>query len=79
MIGTGGAVGAALVEALAPDHERSRLHLVHLGVSAAGNTTVVHFAWHQLVEAHTERSGLDHTHLRPAAFMQNLRFGVGEP
>jgi NAD(P)H dehydrogenase (quinone) len=54
-------------------------HLVHVGVSAAGDTTIVHFAWHQLVEAYIERSGLDHTHLRPASFMQNLRFSVGEP
>ncbi|MEU4538853.1 NmrA family NAD(P)-binding protein [Streptosporangium sp. NPDC023825] len=48
-------------------------HVVHVGVSAAEDTTIVHFAWHQLVEAYIERSGLGHTHLRPASFMQNLR------
>lgn len=51
-------------------------HLVHVGVSAAEDTTIVHFAWHQLVEAYIERSGLAYTHLRPASFMQNLRFGI---
>jgi uncharacterized protein YbjT (DUF2867 family) len=45
-------------------------HVVHVGVSAAEDTTIVHFAWHQLVEAYIERSGLGHTHLRPASFMQ---------
>jgi NAD(P)H dehydrogenase (quinone) len=54
-------------------------HLVHVGVSAAEDTTIVHFAWHQLVEAYIERSGLGHTHLRPASFMQNLRLSVGAP
>ncbi|WP_440106935.1 NmrA family NAD(P)-binding protein [Streptosporangium sp. H16] len=54
-------------------------HVVHVGVSAAEDTTIVHFAWHQLVEAYIERSGLGHTHLRPASFMQNLRLSVGAP
>ncbi|MEV1179327.1 NmrA family NAD(P)-binding protein [Nonomuraea sp. NPDC049784] len=54
-------------------------HMVHLGVSAVKDTTIVHFAWHQLVEAHIERSGLGYTHLRPAAFMQNLRLSVSRP
>lgn len=54
-------------------------HLVHVGVSAAQDTTIVHFAWHQLVEAYIERSGLAYTHLRPAAFLQNLRFSAGTP
>ncbi|MFI7449071.1 NmrA family NAD(P)-binding protein [Nonomuraea sp. NPDC049714] len=54
-------------------------HVVHVGVSAAEDTTIVHFAWHQLVEAYIERSGLGHTHLRPASFMQNLRLSVGTP
>jgi NAD(P)H dehydrogenase (quinone) len=51
-------------------------HVVHVGVSAEPDTTIVHFAWHQLVEAYiertAERSGLGYTHLWPAAFMQNL-------
>lgn len=48
-------------------------HLVHVGASATADTTIVHFAWHQLIEAYIERSGLSYTHLRPAAFMQSLR------
>ncbi len=51
-------------------------HLVHIGVSATEDTTIVHFAWHQLIEAYIERSGLAYSHLRPAAFMQNLRFSA---
>lgn len=54
-------------------------HLVHVGVSATEDTTIVHFAWHQLIEAYIERSGLAYTHLRPASFMQNLRFSVESP
>ncbi|UBU17957.1 NmrA family NAD(P)-binding protein [Nonomuraea gerenzanensis] len=54
-------------------------HVVHVGVNAAPDTTIVHFAWHQLVEAYLERSGLGHTHLRPSAFMQTLGLGVAEP
>jgi uncharacterized protein YbjT (DUF2867 family) len=54
-------------------------HLVHVGVSATQDTTIVHFAWHQLIEAYIERSGLAYTHLRPASFMQNLRFSVEPP
>jgi uncharacterized protein YbjT (DUF2867 family) len=48
------------------------LHLVHIGVLAAPDTTIVHFAWHQLVEAYIERAGLGYTHLHPASFMQML-------
>jgi uncharacterized protein YbjT (DUF2867 family) len=47
-------------------------HLVHLGVHARDDTTIVHFAWHQLVEAYIEKSGLGYTHLHPSTFMQNL-------
>jgi uncharacterized protein YbjT (DUF2867 family) len=47
-------------------------HVVHLGVHAEPDTTVVHFGWHQMVEAYLERSGLGHTNLHPTAFMQNL-------
>ena len=53
--------------------------LVHLGVSAAQNTTIAHFTWHQLVEAYIERSGLGFTHVRPAAFMQTLRLSLTAP
>jgi uncharacterized protein YbjT (DUF2867 family) len=65
------AVDAAVAEGVS--------HLVHVGVSAAEDTTIVHFAWHQLVEAYIERSGLGRTHLRPASFMQTLRLGTGTP
>lgn len=54
-------------------------HLVHVGASATDDTTIVHFAWHQLIEAYIERSGLAYTHLRPAAFMQSLRYSVETP
>lgn len=54
-------------------------HIVHVGVSAAADTTIVHFAWHQLVEAYIERSELGYTHLWPASFMQTLRHGVRAP
>jgi uncharacterized protein YbjT (DUF2867 family) len=47
-------------------------HVVHLGVHASDDTTVVHFVWHQLVEAYIERSGLGYTHLHPTTFMQNI-------
>ncbi|MEU4447099.1 NmrA family NAD(P)-binding protein [Actinosynnema sp. NPDC050801] len=51
-------------------------HVVHLGVHAEPDTTVVHFGWHQVVEAYLERSGLGHTNLHPTAFMQNLLMPV---
>ncbi|MDG4791726.1 NmrA family NAD(P)-binding protein [Micromonospora sp. WMMD1102] len=51
-------------------------HIVHVGVSAEPDTTVVHFAWHQLIEAYIERSGMGYTHLWPAAFMQNLPLNI---
>ncbi|MFG1941463.1 NmrA family NAD(P)-binding protein [Nonomuraea sp. NPDC048826] len=54
-------------------------YVTHVGVSATEDTTIVHFAWHQLVEAYIERSSLRYTHLRPAAFMQNLRLSVTAP
>ncbi|WP_437955955.1 NmrA family NAD(P)-binding protein [Sorangium sp. So ce119] len=46
--------------------------IVHLGAHASPDTTIVHFAWHQVVEAYIDRSGVDATHLRPTSFMQNL-------
>ena len=51
-------------------------HVVHLGVHAAPDTTVVHFAWHRLVEAYLARSGVGHTNLHPTSFMQNLLMPV---
>lgn len=51
-------------------------HLVHLGVHAEPDTTVVHYGWHQLVEAYPARSGLGRTNLHPTAFMQNLLMPV---
>jgi uncharacterized protein YbjT (DUF2867 family) len=47
-------------------------HIVHLGACGRDNTTVAHWAWHQLVERYIEWSGFSFTHLRPETFMQNL-------
>lgn len=54
-------------------------HLVHLGASAAEDTTISHLSWHLLIEAYLERSGLDFTHVRPAAFMQNILLAAAAP
>ncbi|WP_151089129.1 SDR family oxidoreductase [Hymenobacter baengnokdamensis] len=47
-------------------------HMVHLGACGRDDTTVAHWAWHQLVERYIEWSGFSFTHLRPETFMQNL-------
>ena len=47
-------------------------HMVHLGACGRDDTTIGHWAWHQLVERYIEWSGLSFTHLRPECFMQNL-------
>ena len=47
-------------------------HVVHLGACGPDNTTIGHWAWHQLVERYIEWSGFTFTHLRPETFMQNL-------
>lgn len=47
-------------------------HLVHLGACGRDDTTVGHWAWHQLVERYIEWAGFSFTHLRPETFMQNL-------
>ncbi|GGE03840.1 NAD(P)-dependent oxidoreductase [Polymorphobacter glacialis] len=47
-------------------------HVVHLGACGRDDTTVAHWAWHQLVERYIEWSGFTWTHLRPETFMQNL-------
>ncbi|MDR0214112.1 MAG: SDR family oxidoreductase [Comamonas sp.] len=47
-------------------------HVVHLGACGPDDTTVAHWAWHQLVERYIEWGGFSFTHLRPEAFMQNL-------
>lgn len=47
-------------------------HVVHLGACGRDDTTVAHWAWHQLVERYIEWSGFSFTHLRPETFMQNL-------
>lgn len=47
-------------------------HVVHLGACGPDNTTVAHWAWHQLVEKYIESAGFSFTHLRPETFMQNL-------
>jgi len=47
-------------------------HVVHLGACGRDDTTVAHWAWHQLVERYIEWNGFSFTHLRPETFMQNL-------
>ena len=47
-------------------------HVVHLGACGRDDTTVAHWAWHQLVERYIEWRGFSFTHLRPETFMQNL-------
>lgn len=47
-------------------------HVVHLGACGRDDTTVAHWAWHQLIERYIEWSGFSYTHLRPEAFMQNV-------
>ena len=47
-------------------------HIVHLGACGGDDTTVAHWAWHQLVERYIEWSGFSFTHLRPETYMQNL-------
>ena len=47
-------------------------HVVHLGAGGRDDTTVAHWAWHQLVERYIEWSGFSYTHLRPETFMQNI-------
>lgn len=52
-------------------------HIVHLGACGDDDTTVAHWAWHQLVERYIEWAGVTYTHLRPEFFMQNL-LGYGQ-
>jgi NAD(P)H dehydrogenase (quinone) len=47
-------------------------HVVHLGACGRDDTSVAHWAWHQLVERYIEWSGFSYTHLRPEVFMQNV-------
>ena len=47
-------------------------HVVHLGACGRDDTTVAHWAWHQLVERYIEWCGFSYTHLRPETFMQNM-------
>jgi NAD(P)H dehydrogenase (quinone) len=47
-------------------------HIVHIGAVARPDTTDAHLAWHQLVEAYIERSGIGFTHVHPSQFMQTL-------
>ncbi|RYE32463.1 MAG: SDR family oxidoreductase [Sphingobacteriaceae bacterium] len=47
-------------------------HVVHLGACGRDDTTVAHWAWHQLVERYIEWTGFTFTHLRPETFMQNM-------
>ncbi len=53
-------------------------HVVHLGACGRDDTTVAHWAWHQLVERYIEWAGFSFTHLRPETFMQNLLSYGGE-
>ncbi|CAM3988862.1 SDR family oxidoreductase [Mucilaginibacter galii] len=54
-------------------------HVVHLGACGRDDTTVAHWAWHQLVERYIEWSGFSFTHLRPETFMQNMLSYGGKP
>ncbi|BEO23222.1 SDR family oxidoreductase [Serratia marcescens] len=54
-------------------------HVVHLGACGRDDTTVTHWAWHQLIERYIEWSGFSFTHLRPECFMQNLLNYDGVP
>jgi NAD(P)H dehydrogenase (quinone) len=47
-------------------------HIVHLGACGRDDTSVAHWAWHQLVERYIEWSGFSFTHLRPETYMQNM-------
>ncbi|RLJ79583.1 SDR family oxidoreductase [Pedobacter alluvionis] len=47
-------------------------HVVHLGACGRDDTTVAHWAWHQLIERYIEWAGFSYTHLRPETFMQNI-------
>lgn len=47
-------------------------HVVHLGACGRDDTTVGHWAWHQLVERYVQWAGFSFTHLRPETFMQNM-------
>ncbi|TFF40796.1 SDR family oxidoreductase [Mucilaginibacter psychrotolerans] len=47
-------------------------HVVHLGACGRDDTTVAHWAWHQLIERYIEWCGFSYTHLRPETFMQNM-------
>lgn len=47
-------------------------HVVHLGACGPDDTSIGHWAWHQLVERYIEWCGFTFTHLRPQDFMQNL-------
>lgn len=54
-------------------------HIVHLGSSHSDPNTVEYAAWHELVEAYIERSGIGYTHVWPAAFLQMLPMSVTAP
>ena len=53
-------------------------HVVHLGACGRDDTTVAHWAWHQLVERYIEWAGFSYTHLRPETFMQNMLSYAGQ-
>ncbi len=53
-------------------------HVVHLGACGRDDTTVAHWAWHQLVERYIQWLGFSYTHLRPETFMQNVLSYGGE-
>ena len=47
-------------------------HVVHLVACGRDDTSVAHWAWHQLVERYIQWAGFSYTHLRPETFMQNM-------
>jgi NAD(P)H dehydrogenase (quinone) len=47
-------------------------HIVHQGIFGEWDCTDPHFAWHQMIEAYIEASGLAWTNPHPNYFMENL-------
>jgi NAD(P)H dehydrogenase (quinone) len=54
-------------------------HIVHLGAGHSDPNTIEYAAWHELIEAYIERSGLGYTHVWSSAFLQMLPMSVAAP
>jgi len=46
--------------------------IVHIGACGDDETTIAHWAWHQLVERYIEWHGFQYTHLRLEWYMDNF-------